>query len=391
LSTLALVLFLVFAFGGLDVAKLERATAGSADDVYGWAWSSNIGWISFNCTNEGTCSGVDYGVDFDQGTGLFSGYAWSSNIGWISFNTSDLSGCPSGTCEARLSGGVLTGWAKALAGGTVGSGGWDGWIRLSDIGGSPSYGVTLSDTQLNGFAWGDDVLGWVDFNPNVSFGAGPGGGPGSCTGVCAGTPTTPTVALIATPTVVNFGENSTLSWTSTDTDSCDASPWSLSTGISGSELVGPITTDTTYNITCTGAGGSAIDSASVTVVQPDFSLFNSNGMSISTDGGNSTETTITVSPSAGFSSDVSLTGSSSSTELSNVSYIFADSTLSSGEYASGTTLTVNSPSSIVAGAYTVTVTGTGSGLVRTVDMTLTVSVSGGPGGGSPTSPGFEEF
>ena len=80
-------------------------------NVWGWAWSENIGRISFRCSG----GGIDYGVDIDEITGVFSGGAWSSNIGWISFNPTDLAGCPSLPCEARLdlSTSKLSGWAKA--------------------------------------------------------------------------------------------------------------------------------------------------------------------------------------------------------------------------------------------------------------------------------------
>lgn len=40
-----------------------------------WGWSSNYGWISFNCTNETTCGTNNYGVNVDTTTGKFSGYA----------------------------------------------------------------------------------------------------------------------------------------------------------------------------------------------------------------------------------------------------------------------------------------------------------------------------
>jgi hypothetical protein len=132
------------------------------NNVSGWAWSENIGWISFNSTNcqgsanclcpslggagcpnpsypcsNSSCADLKtYGVIIDPSTGDFSGHAWSENIGWISFNSADLAGCPSGTCKARLDTtptgsvcdgtGVICGWARALSYG----GGWDGWIRL---------------------------------------------------------------------------------------------------------------------------------------------------------------------------------------------------------------------------------------------------------------------
>ncbi|MFH1180985.1 MAG: hypothetical protein V1705_01080 [bacterium] len=122
------------------------------DNVQGYAWSSNIGWIKFN--------GVDYGVNIDPDAGNFSGYAWSENIGWISFNQADLSGCPSGICQAEvdLDTGEVSGWARALANG----GGWDGWIKLNGV----NYGVNIDPETgaFSGYAWSDMVIGWISFS-----------------------------------------------------------------------------------------------------------------------------------------------------------------------------------------------------------------------------------
>ncbi len=125
-----------------------QITEGAADaEIIGFAWSSNIGWISFDGTN--------YGVSIDQQAGTLSGYAWSSNIGWISFNQSDLIGCPSNPCAAQLTGNAFSGWAKALS---ADGNGWDGWIHISGAG----YGLTLdTDDTIDGYMWGGEVVGWV--------------------------------------------------------------------------------------------------------------------------------------------------------------------------------------------------------------------------------------
>lgn len=129
----------------------------------GYIWSNNIGWISLNCSNTATCGTVNYGLTADYNTGLMSGYAWSVNVGWISFTSSDLTGCPSGTCEARVTGGLtgvfpktVTGWAKILAV-------TDGWIHLTGTAlDSSSYGVLLaSDKKLSGYSWDTTVAGWI--------------------------------------------------------------------------------------------------------------------------------------------------------------------------------------------------------------------------------------
>ena len=91
-------LILILSFLIFNLKKVEIIEAGLEEhNVYGWAWSENIGWISFNCYNDYDGDGVreshcidkgyssDYGVNIDDSTGLFSGYAWSGNIGWIWF------------------------------------------------------------------------------------------------------------------------------------------------------------------------------------------------------------------------------------------------------------------------------------------------------------------
>ena len=163
------------------------AVAGSSDNISGFAWSSNIGWISFNSTNcdsspeDGLSDGVpagcpaagtaipDYGVNIAplSGTGIFSGYAWSENIGWIDFAPAGpYPEAPNNSAQINWTTGDVTGWARALSYG----GGWDGWIKLSGTAGLASYGVTFnsSTNEFEGYAWGSDVIGWIDFNSNLS-------------------------------------------------------------------------------------------------------------------------------------------------------------------------------------------------------------------------------
>jgi len=146
----------------VSIAGFGLVQAGASDLFSGYAWSENIGWISFNCTDNNSCASFDYAVTFSEATGVFSGYAWSENIGWISFGASDLVGCPSGVCQAHIatSTNEISGWGKALAHGD----GWEGWISLRGV--SPDYGVdrNTSTQELEGYAWGGDVVGWLSFN-----------------------------------------------------------------------------------------------------------------------------------------------------------------------------------------------------------------------------------
>ncbi|HQU08130.1 MAG: hypothetical protein B7X04_04215 [Parcubacteria group bacterium 21-54-25] len=272
----------------------EAQAAGSSPIAFkGYAWSSNIGWISFsslNCDADGdnkADSGAPagcptpgtaiptYGVTDTGGT--LSGYAWanpqdqaagSNNIGWISFNSSDLTGCPSGVCVAKVdtTTGAVTGWARALSA----SGGWDGWISLSGVATDGStYGVTDNGGVLSGWAWGGDVVGWISFNssnPNA------GGGPPYCvssTGSCGVLPTA-TLSLSSPPSVTSSknipsGSSATLYWSSTNATACTATGgWSGPELTAGSQTITNITSDQTFTLTCTGPGGTSAPT-SVTV------------------------------------------------------------------------------------------------------------------------------
>ena len=77
-------------------------------------------------------------------------------------------------------------------------------------------------------------------------------------------PTTPTVSISAAPSSVTSGSASTLTWSSTNVTSCNASGgWSGTKAVSGSQSTGTLTANTTYILTCTGTGGSANQSTTV--------------------------------------------------------------------------------------------------------------------------------
>ena len=156
-----ILVFLILIILSVSFFVIKETKAGAGDNVYGWAWSENIGWISFNNTSGG--GAIDYGVNVNPVTGIFSGYAWSDNIGWISFEPADLIGCPSGTCQAivDLVTGLVSGWARALAYGD----GWEGWIKFNGA----SYQTIIDSSvgppsEFEDWAWGDDVVGWISFN-----------------------------------------------------------------------------------------------------------------------------------------------------------------------------------------------------------------------------------
>ncbi len=144
----------------------SNVTYATSQDLHGWAWSSNIGWISFNSSDTGA-GGGPYSVKIDDTTRVMSGYAWSPNIGWISFGAGD-GNHPNPVVNMFT--GAVSGWIRAVV--AIGrTDGWDGWIELSganhvspDLSGNG--GVTYSPTTkvFNGFAWGSDVVGWISFD-----------------------------------------------------------------------------------------------------------------------------------------------------------------------------------------------------------------------------------
>jgi hypothetical protein len=264
---LSLALFVV---GG---QHFVQATA--SDNLFGYAWSDNIGWISFNnCTSSGgsNCSGIGYGVRLNAGTGNLSGYAWSDNIGWISFN--ETSGCPLSGCTTQpsinIGTGAFSGWARALSHG----GGWDGWIHLS---GASLDSSTSGVRNASGFIWGSDVVGWVDMS-RVSWG---------------GASTVPTVTLSTSTTNVVSGGTATLTWVSANTTSCTASAtpnrtdwaWTSTTNLTSttgaSVTLGSV--PVTYILTCINASNqSAQSSVTITPQAPEFTVSLTPSVNLST-------------------------------------------------------------------------------------------------------------
>lgn len=246
-------LVLLFTFSKTPVS----ATAGGT--IFGSAWSSNIGWISFNnCTDATTCTGVNYGVTMDIATGDLSGYAWSSNIGWISFNNV---GSPSGsasTAKVDLVTGKMTGWARAcsvFASGCSGAlendsyrGGWDGYIALSGSTSGTAWGFTLNTNKtITGYIWGSDVIGWI-----------------SGVDLTVALPTV-TATLTANPTSVFSGNPSILTWgSSSNATACTGTGFSTGNATSGTATVNP-TSNTNYSVKCVAPGSSATANALVSV------------------------------------------------------------------------------------------------------------------------------
>lgn len=81
-----------------------------------------------------------------------------------------------------------------------------------------------------------------------------------------GTNPTPTVDLSATDASVPYGTRADLAWMARNADSCQASGgWGGARSTSGTARVGPIVQQTTFGLSCSGEGGSAMSMISVSV------------------------------------------------------------------------------------------------------------------------------
>jgi len=210
-----------------------------------------------------------YGVYAENTTGILSGYAWSDNIGWIKFG--GLSSFPVGAGtipqNAQLISNKLVGWARACAGTVNGNcstmesrtDGWDGWISLggTSVDGIYSYSVLLNGTDFSGFAWGSDVVGWIDFT-GVKLTAAP--------------ITNITISLSAASSTISKDTSTTISWSSTGADTCTIAKngAAFASGTSSQGISsGNLSANTYFVAQCDNEGNTATKSISVNVIAPE--------------------------------------------------------------------------------------------------------------------------
>jgi hypothetical protein len=210
----------------------------------------------------------------------------------VSAEEDDLADCPQEPCSARLGTDQLTGWLKVVASEDEEAGGWDGWISLSgtDDEDDAEYGVELDVGEFSGFAWGGDIVGWLDFGyattssspceptyqctdvthydnqcagtvENLQCGAG---------FVCVGGPVACSLPANANelqihPPLVPTNTTTQVSWNVDHTASCrvygDNGDESYGTG-TGEETSSPITETTRYTLECAnllGTGTTTVD------------------------------------------------------------------------------------------------------------------------------------
>src|SRR5262249_22138324 len=132
----------------------------------------------------------------------------------------------------------------------VASGDWSG---VKPTSGSQTINSLQDDSSFSLTCFGDG--GRITDVANVTVGDAP--------------PQQPTVRLSADPSAVDYLGYTTLTWWSTNADSCTASgAWNGSRALSGSERVGPLSQDSVFTLKCRGAGGTASRSITVDVSPP---------------------------------------------------------------------------------------------------------------------------
>ena len=167
------------------------------------------------------------------------------------------------------------------------------------------------------------------------------------------TSSAPTVSISASPTSIQSGQSSTLSWSSTNATSCTASGgWSGTKSTSGTQSISP-TANTTYTLTCTGSGGSTSGSATVTVT---------------TTSGTAPTVTFTANPASipqGQSSTLTWSSTNATSCALSGGYTATVGTSGSQSVTPGTGNT----------SYFLTCTGTGGSVTQTVWVTWTAAAT----------------
>ncbi len=281
------------------------------NNVVGWAWSDNVGWIGFSChTSEAekagdaggsvpTCSSIwgthivesseSAAVGFPEKTVI--GRAWSDNVGWISFQRSETNDPPSTgnlAFDSLFSGKSFTalvnssnrivGWARVLSACTDASctalisPDWDGWIYFPD----DASGVTIDSAgNWSGFAWGGKVLGWMSFDASRGAYTGTAFSPPSKnTAPVTSMVTTPNIRIVGTGFVYSVNADASASY---DVDTGDTLTYfwdfgdgTTSSGVTASHVYSSAGNYTVSLVVTDNKGLSSTITQSINFVAPDL-------------------------------------------------------------------------------------------------------------------------
>ncbi len=175
-----------------------------------------------------------------------------------------------------------------------------------------------------------DGTGYVDDKSDAPF------------GFVSNTTPAPTLSLTANPASITAGQSSTISWSSTNATSCVAPD---SSALSGNVIAVPSQTNT-YNVTCTGPGGSVTKSVTINVTTTPAPTL-----------------TLTANPTSVYSGQsTTLTWSSTNA----TSCVAPDSSALSGNVTAAPSQT---------NTYDVTCTGPGGSVTQSVTVTVTAAAA----------------
>jgi hypothetical protein len=179
-----------------------------------------------------------------------------------------------GSCTvAPSSGTVGTPFTWTVSNVTGGTGSysysWSGDEGLSGTGTSVTKTYTTPGAK-NGSVTVTSGTRSATFNCTTSTGV------QSCSnGSCVYVYPPPTVSCSANPTTIDIGQSTTLTWSSTNANSCKFADESASRGTSGTRSVTPSQSPTsTYAVTCTGSGGGTTQPcyANISVIVPSCTI-----------------------------------------------------------------------------------------------------------------------
>lgn len=331
---LKFLVLLIFIFG----ITINIASAANVD-MTGYVWGASggtsdshfggVGWISFK---NNSSTGYPYKVEFNRDSWELTGYAWSERYGYIKLggfsnsefpsvqtacqtNAKDTSKLPCNAHMVQDSNGnyQLAGFARfcfVYQNGCSGAlrsseelGGNDGWIGFKGSNFTITYNT--SDNIFNGYAWAGGSgnpqssnyaigSGWINMNPN--------GSGVSCVkefsySDCISDNLKPIVKLTTSTPNPRYNEDVIIDWEITDTGSnCDiitattnpdyTSNWhnySIGTSVlTGSYNVGPISENTTFNLSCKKDNETGTDSLDINIITftPDVEIKTSTPTSV---------------------------------------------------------------------------------------------------------------
>jgi hypothetical protein len=139
----------------------------------------------------------------------------------------------------------------------------------------------------------------------------------------------PTISLSANPTTLTMNGSTTINWSSKHASDCTASgDWSGSKATSGFQTISALTTNSSFNLSCSGPGGNASDSVSVTVAAPLPTLsFSASPSTVSQNGSTTLDWSSTDVTNCTASGDWSGNKGATGSETINVSTIDSQFTL----------------------------------------------------------------